>query len=68
VVAYGVFVSDDLITWNTGTNYVQELSSTDDGNGLTETVTAQLVAPVSTSANIFTTIQVWLAQVPTDSP
>jgi len=68
VVAYAVFVSYDLMTWYTGTNYVQELSSTDDGNGLTETVTAQVVAPVSTSTNLFATIRVWLAQVPMDSP
>ena len=68
VVAYGVFVSSDLLTWNTGTNVVQELYATNNGDGLTETVKAQVLAPVSRTNNFFTTIRVWLAQVPTDSP
>ncbi len=68
VVAYGVFVSADLLTWNTGTNVVQELYATNNGDGLTETVKAQVLAPVSHTNNFFTTIRVWLAQVPTDSP
>lgn len=68
VVAYGVYISNDLMNWNTGTNYVEELSSTPDSNGATETVTARVVAPMSTATNLFMTIRVWLAQVPTDGP
>ncbi len=43
--AYEVVVSDDLVTWNSGTNFVTEMLVTDDGNNTTETVKAQLVAP-----------------------
>ncbi len=59
-VAYAVYVSNDLLTWNTGTDYVEELQVTDDGNGLTQTVKARLVAPVSTASNQFATVRVWL--------
>ena len=38
-VGYEVAVSSDLIVWQTGTNYVQELQATPDGNNLTETWT-----------------------------
>ncbi len=43
--SYEVIVSDDLVNWNSGTNYVKEIQVTDDGNALTETVKAQLIAP-----------------------
>jgi hypothetical protein len=59
-VSYAVAVSSDLVTWQTGTNYVTELQATPDGNNLTETVTARLVAPFSTSTNQFITVRVWL--------
>jgi hypothetical protein len=59
-VGYAVAVSSDLVTWQTGTNYVTELQATPDGNNLTETVKARLVAPVSTSTNQFITVRVWL--------
>ena len=59
-VGYSVAVSSDLITWNTGTNYVEELQATPDANGLTETVQARLVAPYSPSTNQFVTVRVWL--------
>jgi hypothetical protein len=59
-VGYSVAVSSDLITWNTGTNYVEELQTTPDANGLTETVQARLVAPYSPSSNQFATVLVWL--------
>src|SRR5262249_46743090 len=36
-VLYGLFVSSDMVHWNSGTNYVTELLVTDDGNSLTET-------------------------------
>jgi len=39
---------------------VKELSATDDGNTLTETVKAQVVAPWPTSSRQFVTVRVWL--------
>ena len=59
-VSYEVAVSSDLIVWQTGTNYVQELQSTPDGNNLTETVKARVMAPYSISTNQFFTVRVWL--------
>ena len=59
-VGYAVAVSSDLVTWHTGTNYVEELQATPDGNNLTETVKARLVAPYSASTNQFITVRVWL--------
>jgi hypothetical protein len=59
-VAYAVSVSDDLVTWQTGPNYVEELQTTDDGNGLTETVKARIIAPVSATTNQFVTVRCWL--------
>jgi hypothetical protein len=58
--AYAVYVSHSLPTWNTGTNYVQELQVVDDGNGLTETVKAQVVAPYTAFTNHFINLRVWL--------
>jgi hypothetical protein len=58
--SYEVVVSNDLLTWNSGTNYVQEISATDDGNSLTETVKARLVAPWPSGTNQFVTVKVWL--------
>src|ERR1019366_10163114 len=43
-VGYAVAVSSDLVTWNTGTNYVEEVQAIPDANNVTETVTARLVA------------------------
>jgi hypothetical protein len=57
---YEVQVSNDLLTWHTGTNYVREILVTDDGNNLTETVKARLTAPVSPVTNQFVTVRVWL--------
>jgi hypothetical protein len=59
-VGYEVAVSRDLVAWHTGTNYVEELQATPDGNNLTETVKARLVAPYPTSTNQFITVRVWL--------
>jgi Concanavalin A-like lectin/glucanases superfamily/Calx-beta domain len=58
--AYAIYLSDDLHTWNTGTNYVEELQATDDGNGLSETVKARLRAPYPPSTNLFFTIRIRL--------
>ena len=59
-VAYEVNVSNDLITWNTGPAYVEEVQAIDDGNGLTETVTARLMAPWPSGTSQFVTLRVWL--------
>jgi hypothetical protein len=59
-VGYAVAVSSDLVTWHTGTNYVEELQAVPDANNVTETVTARLVAPYSASTNQFITVRVWL--------
>lgn len=52
-VEYTTSVSHDLKTWNTGTNFLEEISVTDDGNTLTETVKARLLAPYTTATNTF---------------
>ena len=59
-VAYAVYVSNDLFNWQTGPEYVEELQTADDGNGLTETVTARVIAPFSLTTNQFVTVRVWL--------
>src|SRR5205807_829357 len=51
--SYAVYVSNDCLTWNKGTNYVEEIQATDDGNNLTETVKARVKAPYSTATNQF---------------
>ena len=66
VVQYGVFVSTNLQTWDTGTNYVEEFSSSPDTNGVTETVKSRALMPVPSSTNLYMNIGVWLQQVPTD--
>jgi len=63
-VEYGVFVSTDLLNWNTGTNYVEEFSRTSDANGVTETVKSRAVTPFPSSTNLFMTLRVWLQQIP----
>ena len=63
-VNYGVFVSTDLLNWHTGTNYVEEFSTADDGNGLTETVKTRALTPFPSNTNLFMNIRVWLEQVP----
>lgn len=57
---YAVYVSNDLKTWNTGPDYVRELSAVADTNGITETVTAEVTAPYSQSTNQYVTVRVWL--------
>ncbi len=59
-VSCEVAVSSDLVTWQTGTNYVEELGAVPDPNNVTETVTARLVAPFSLSTNQYVTVRVWL--------
>jgi len=59
-VGYAPAFSEDLVTWHSGTNYVEELQAVDDGNSLTQTVTARVLAPISTQVNQFVTVRVWL--------
>ena len=63
-VEYGVYVSTDLLTWNTGTNYVEEFSTTNNPDGITETVKTRAIMPFPNSTNLFMNIRVWLQQVP----
>ncbi len=58
--AYAPAFSEDMVTWYSGTNYVEELQVADDGNSLTETVTARVLTPLSRQTNQFVTVRVWL--------
>jgi hypothetical protein len=58
-VNYAVYISNDLFAWNSGPNYIEELSVTPDANGFTETVKAQIKAPYTLTTNQFLTIRVW---------
>lgn len=57
-ISYTVEVSQDLLTWNSGSLYTQEVSAADDGNGLTQTVTVQTLQPVSGTPHLFTRLRV----------
>jgi hypothetical protein len=51
---YEVFVSDDLIHWESGTTYVQELApATNDGNNVTETVRVRVKDPIAQTPRRF---------------
>jgi hypothetical protein len=65
-VEYGVYVSTNLLDWNTGTNYVQEFLHTNDVNGITETVKTRALVPFTGAVTnkLFMNIRVWLQQVP----
>ena len=63
-VEYGVYVSTNLLTWNTGTNYVEEFFRTNDANNITETVKTRALMPYPSPTNLFMNIRVWLQQVP----
>jgi hypothetical protein len=67
-VEYGVYVSTDLINWNTGSNYVEEFLNTNNPDGVTETVKTRALMPFPSSTNLFMNIRVWLQQVPASSP
>jgi len=64
VVQYGVYVSTNLLTWNTGTNYVEDFYRTNNADGVTETVKTRALLPFPGTADLFMNIQVWLEQVP----
>jgi subtilisin family serine protease len=57
-VSYTVEVSQDLLTWNSGSLYTQDVSAIDDGNGLTQTVTVQTLLPVRGTPHLFTRLRV----------
>ena len=57
-ISYIVEVSQDLLTWNSGSLYTQDLSAVDDGNGITQTVTVQVLQPVSATPHLFTRLRV----------
>ena len=57
-VSYTVEVSQDLRTWNSGSLYTQDLSTVDDGNGLTQSVTVQTLQPLSGTPHLFTRLRV----------
>ena len=57
-ISYIVEVSQDLLTWNSGSLYTQDVSAVDDGNGLTQTVTVQTLQPVSGTPHLFTRLRV----------
>jgi hypothetical protein len=59
-VGYEPAFSEDLVTWHSGSNYVEELQAVDDGNSVTETVTARVLTPISAQINQFVTVRVWL--------
>jgi len=64
VVQYGVYVSTNLLTWNTGTNSVEDFYRTNNADGVTETVKTRALLPFPGTADLFMNIQVWLEQVP----
>jgi hypothetical protein len=56
--SYHVEVSDDLAIWNEGTGFTQQTQATDDGNGLTQTVTARAITPVSLANRKFIRLRI----------
>jgi len=63
-VAYSVFVSTNLLSWNTGTNFIEEFFRSNNVNGITETVKARAVKPFPATTNLFMKINVQVQQVP----
>lgn len=58
--AYEVYVSNDLVTWNTGAGFMEQIQATDDGNGKTETVKDRGIAPFSNAGNVFVNVRAHL--------
>jgi len=67
-VEYGVYVSTNLLDWNTGTNFVEEFMATNNPDGITETVKARALMPYPGPTSLFMTIRVWLQQIPAQTP
>jgi hypothetical protein len=57
-INYVVEVSSDLLTWNSGAAITQELSTVDDGNGVTETVRLRVISDVNAGGQRFTRLRV----------
>jgi hypothetical protein len=58
--AYALSVSSDLVNWNSGPEFFEELEPVADENGFTETVTARLLAPFPSTTNLFISVRVHL--------
>ena len=67
-VEYGVYVSTNLVNWDTGTNFVEEFLHTNNPDGLTETVRTRAILPSPLATNLFMNIRVWLQQVAAPTP
>jgi hypothetical protein len=67
-VEYGVYVSTNLLNWNSGSNYVEEFYRTNDANNITATVKTRALMPFPGPTNLFMNIRVWLQQVPAPPP
>jgi alpha-galactosidase len=57
-IIYHVEVSDNLMTWNEGPTYVQEMQATDDGNSLTETVKVRVLPALNLITKKFLRLRV----------
>lgn len=57
-ITYHLEASDALTVWNEGAAFTQEMLVTDDGNGLTDTVTARALAPIAPGARQFLRLRV----------
>ncbi len=57
-ITYHLEASDPLMTWNEGAAFTKETQVTDDGNGLTDTVTARALAPIAAGARQFLRLRV----------
>lgn len=56
---YAPSVSSDLLTWNTGSAFFEE-TTTSDENGVTETVKSRLLEPYPPKANTYVALRMWL--------
>jgi hypothetical protein len=56
-VRYGLYGSFDMLNWSS--NYFQELRSTPDTNGITETAVSEFLPPYTTSTNTFINLRIW---------
>ncbi len=57
-IDYVLEVSSNLAAWSSGTGAAQELSATDDGNGITETVRLRVLADVTQPGGRFVRLRV----------
>ena len=57
-IAYLPQVSGDLVAWNSGTNYLATVSTTNNPDGLTQTVVVRDLTPLSTNGRRFIRLSV----------